>query len=340
MSTRFSPWDLPMPYGSNHSNLQSFLQCITPSVPTRLLSPSSSSKKCNGSLEVPIVKNKVEGFTLGDLWHCYSEWSAYGAGVPILLNNGDGVVQYYTPSLSAFQIYTNKPFSSSKSRLNPVDGKFWKVENRAKPEDKDSCCDENKKDKIEKPLSNGSCLNSDNNSLGRKDQCGYLYCQYNEISSPYHRVPLKQKINELAKTYPGVLQFRSMDLSPYSWMAIAWYPLYQIPSARNVKELSACFLTYHPLSTLCQGTTDEMLEKENVEDMSCRGEERRSDKRKCEVSLPPFAAVAYKLSGSLWINPETSDQDSIICQQTAACCWLKQLQFQHHDFDFFMSHQF
>ena len=50
----------------------------------------------------------MEYFTLGDLWNCYDEWSAYGAGVPITLDNGETLVQYYVPYLSAIQIYTSK----------------------------------------------------------------------------------------------------------------------------------------------------------------------------------------------------------------------------------------
>lgn len=44
-------------------------------------------------------------FVLGDLWEAFKEWSAYGAGVPLLLNNTDGVVQYYVPYLSGIQLY-------------------------------------------------------------------------------------------------------------------------------------------------------------------------------------------------------------------------------------------
>lgn len=52
----------------------------------------------------------MELFTLGDLWNSYDEWSAYGAGVPIALDNGDTLVQYYVPYLSAIQIFTSNSF--------------------------------------------------------------------------------------------------------------------------------------------------------------------------------------------------------------------------------------
>lgn len=62
----------------------------------------------------PIGKDDIEYFTLSDFWDNYTEWSAYGAGCPILLNNGETVVQYYVPYLSAIQIYSNKPFAASR----------------------------------------------------------------------------------------------------------------------------------------------------------------------------------------------------------------------------------
>lgn len=55
-------------------------------------------------------------FLLGDLWEAFKEWSAYGAGVPLLLNNTDGVVQYYVPYLSGIQLYAME--SSTKTRYS------------------------------------------------------------------------------------------------------------------------------------------------------------------------------------------------------------------------------
>lgn len=45
-------------------------------------------------------------FNLADLWDSFDEWSAYGAGVPLVLNGEESVVQYYVPYLSALQLYT------------------------------------------------------------------------------------------------------------------------------------------------------------------------------------------------------------------------------------------
>lgn len=55
-------------------------------------------------------------FVLGDLWESFKEWSAYGAGVPLILNDSDSVVQYYVPYLSGIQLYSDPLKSSTKSR--------------------------------------------------------------------------------------------------------------------------------------------------------------------------------------------------------------------------------
>lgn len=47
-------------------------------------------------------------FSLEDFWESLSEWSVYGVEVPLLLSGGrDTVKQYYVPSLSAIQLFTD-----------------------------------------------------------------------------------------------------------------------------------------------------------------------------------------------------------------------------------------
>lgn len=59
-------------------------------------------------------KAVTQYYTLGDLWQCYDEWSVYGVGTPVVLDDGDKLTQYYAPYLSAVQIYTNKSYATSK----------------------------------------------------------------------------------------------------------------------------------------------------------------------------------------------------------------------------------
>lgn len=55
-------------------------------------------------------------FTLGDLWDSFKEWSAYGTGVPLVLDGSNGVIQYYVPYLSGIQLYGETARSTAKSR--------------------------------------------------------------------------------------------------------------------------------------------------------------------------------------------------------------------------------
>jgi len=69
------------------------------------------------SLWQPSDNDMAEYFTLGDLWDHYYESSVCGAGIPILLNSSETVVQYYVPYLSAIQLYTSKSLTASRSLI-------------------------------------------------------------------------------------------------------------------------------------------------------------------------------------------------------------------------------
>ncbi|POO04167.1 hypothetical protein TorRG33x02_004710 [Trema orientale] len=222
-----------------------------------------------------------------------------------------------------------------------------------------SWSDESESDELSMSLSNNSSkssdITSDDSTTDHEATCqtvdrfAELYCQYNETYSPYDRIPLTEKLNELAQKYPGLLKFHSTDLSPYSWIAIAWYPIYQIPLTKNLKELSACFVTYHNLSSFHGvSCTTPKEEAQKFSFRSCMGKEPTEGDNKClkeeedgsrrdEIAVPPFAAATYKMNGELWMNPETSDHQKVPSYLNAATSWLKLLNFQHHDFNFFMS---
>jgi len=70
-----------------------------------------------------------------------------------------------------------------------------------------------------------------------------------EQASPYSRAPLSDTLTALAASEPVLMTLTSATLHPASWLSIAWYPIYRIPVGRSLRDLSACFLTYHALST-------------------------------------------------------------------------------------------
>lgn len=67
-----------------------------------------------------------------------------------------------------------------------------------------------------------------------------------------HRMPLHDTLNRLTEgdTTHLLWSARFKDLHPYSWFAIAWYPLYRIPDA----PLTARFLTFHSFAPLWEAS--------------------------------------------------------------------------------------
>ncbi|XP_065875299.1 uncharacterized protein [Euphorbia lathyris] len=313
--------------GSTQSNLNCFLQCTTPVVSSQSL-PKTEMRNLN-RLWHPWERDTVEFFTLSDLWNCYDEWSAYGAGVPIFLDHGETLVQYYVPYLSAIQIFTSNPsVNGFREENEPGEG------GEMRDSFSDSCSDESESDKLSRwdgcssEEGGGFEQDNNNNNLWRlNDRLGHLYFQYFERSTPYGRVPLMDKINGLARRFPGLMSLRSVDLSPATWMAVAWYPIYHIPMGRTIKDLSTCFLTYHTLSSSFQ----DMDLDNNIENPGRKRKEGEG------ISLPPFGLATYKMQGNVWISGNSGrDQEKLVSLYSVADSWLKQLRVQHHDFNYFM----
>ncbi|XP_057460584.1 uncharacterized protein LOC130774281 [Actinidia eriantha] len=305
--------------GSMQSNLETFLDCTTPVVPSQFL-PKSEIRNLN-RLWHPWEREKIEYFTLADLWNCFDEWSAYGAGVPICLDDGETLVQYYVPYLSAIQIFTsNSPLNGLREETDSV--------SETRDSFSDSFSDESESEK----LSRWDGCSSEDGGFEQEslwlpnDRLGSLYFQCFERSTPYGRVPLMDKISGLAQRYPGLMSLRSVDLSPASWMAVAWYPIYHIPMGRTIKDLSTCFLTYHTLSSSFQDM--------DLEDETGRAERKRKDGD--GMWLPPFGLATYKMQGDVWVSGRDGrDQERLVSLLSVADSWLKQLRVQHHDFSYF-----
>nr|GMD34009.1 Pyridoxine/pyridoxamine 5'-phosphate oxidase [Ipomoea batatas] len=151
-------------------------------------------------------------------------------------------------------------------------------------------------------------------------------------------------IAEFAEVHPGLMTFKTTDLSPASWISVAWYHIYQIPTKGNHKDrLSTCFLTYHALSSSSirggvNSDKDGNKKGKKVLEM-VKGEEGNNNIKKSGDALYypyPFGLATYRLDDEIWINGNTfDDYERIIDLYNAAECWLKRLNFWHHDFNFF-----
>ncbi|KAE9456110.1 hypothetical protein C3L33_11985, partial [Rhododendron williamsianum] len=148
----------------------------------------SEIRKLN-TLWHPLDREEVEYFTLSDLWNSYDEWSVYGAGVPVTLNDSESLVQYYVPYLSAIQIFTSNSVVTGA-----------REETSTHSERTDSFSDSLSYESESEKLSRSDGCSSEDGVLEQeiachpKDKLGYLYCQYFEIIAPYGRVPLMDKV--------------------------------------------------------------------------------------------------------------------------------------------------
>ncbi|XP_010248942.1 PREDICTED: uncharacterized protein LOC104591427 [Nelumbo nucifera] len=325
------------------SNLDRFLESTTPSVPAQYLSKTRMRgwRTCDVEFQ--------PYFNLGDLWESFKEWSAYGAGVPLILNDSDCVVQYYVPYLSGIQIYGESARSSSKSRRpgEDSDGDYY----RDSSSDGSSDCELERglkysreqlnryhitseaslrMDRLslrEKHISHQEGFSSDDGEAGNPRGC--LLFEFLEQDPPYSREPLADKISDLASRFPELKTLRSCDLLPISWVSVAWYPIYRIPTGPTLRDLDACFLTFHSLSTPMRGgggAQDPIVTYPNgVDDVP-------------KISLPVFGLASYKFKGSMWTPNGGSERQLASSLLQAADNWLRLLQVNHPDFQFFASH--
>ncbi|KAJ4830442.1 hypothetical protein Tsubulata_029847 [Turnera subulata] len=364
------------------SNLERFLESIVPSVPAQYLSKTTMRGLRTCDVEFQPY------FVLGDLWESFKEWSAYGAGVPLVLNDTDCVVQYYVPYLSGIQIYGKSmkactelsewcigmlalawPLAAflakfrcfpgaaflAKHFLTIVDyplcgrrlGEDSDSDFRDSSSDGSSDCEPEKGLKCLRDLSNHHRLTNDfpvrMDRLSLRDQHiaqqedfssdegesmnsqGCLLFEYLERDPPYSREPLADKISDLAFRFPMLKTLRSCDLLSSSWISVAWYPIYRIPTGPTLKDLDACFLTYHHLHTPLGGVQGEqpvVTYPSEIDGVP-------------KMSLPIFGLASYKFKGSLWTPNGGCEHQLANSLLQAADSWLSILQVNHPDFLFF-----
>ncbi|RCV24567.1 hypothetical protein SETIT_5G095600v2 [Setaria italica] len=259
-------------------------------------------------------------FTLGDLWDAFRECSAYGTAVPLVLNGcSDGVVQYYVPYLSAVQLYGGYRRQTGPSRTGAEESDS-DLEHETSSSTNASSAQETSES------SSGSEASSDDGESGSCHE--QLLFEFFESESPYQREPLADKICSLAKRFPELQTLRSCDLSPASWISVAWYPIYRIPTGPTLRDLDACFLTYHSLSTQFAGDSSHGLKPTTATATACA---RTPVTAKW---LPTFAMASYKLKGAAW-TPGWRDRQLAASLAQAADAWLRLLRADHPDHRFF-----
>ncbi|XP_030532462.1 uncharacterized protein LOC115742367 [Rhodamnia argentea] len=327
------------PSTANLTNLDRLMDSVTPSVQARYL-PELRSRRWRTREADPLPY-----YLLEELWESFKEWSVFGVGVPLLLTGNEPVKQYYVPSLSGIQLYidplrprrTGEDSDAETSRETSSAGSSdCEVERRGKGIVDASWNQHNlvnsnsqKMNRLtlrEKPLVSSS---SDEAEVGNSS--GTLIFEYLEQEQPHHRKPFYDKVSILASQFPELKRYKSCDLSPSSWICVAWYPIYRIPVGPTLQNFDASFLSFHPLSTHSRGKFKPQLHVSS-------GRRGRGVSTPSKFSLPVFGLASYKLGGSILTpnGPHETQQANSLLQ--AADEWLRQLQVSLPDYQFFVSH--
>lgn len=273
-------------------------------------------------------------FILGDLWESFKEWSAYGAGVPLVLNGGDSVVQYYVPYLSGIQLYMDSSRIPWRSRLPGEGYNAGMHQDTSSDASSGSEAERAIRQRRDFSITSQHSLFSEENGV-----CNHAIrpvFEYLEHDPPYGREPLADKISLLANKFPQLKTYRSCELLPSSWISVAWYPIYRIPIGPTLRDLDACFLTFHSLSTPLKNSSNVHSEL-NGGSFSVTGA-NNFNQMSAKLSLPVFGLASYKFKGSIWTNNCLNELQFASSLLQAAESWLHLLKVDHPDFRFFLSH--
>ncbi|KAG5567786.1 hypothetical protein RHGRI_003088 [Rhododendron griersonianum] len=329
----------PRPPPADVTNLDRLVESVTPFIPARL------SPEVNGKGWRTRESDVQPYYCLGDLWESFREWSVYGAGVPLLLNGKDSIMQYYVPFLSGIQLYVDprarirRPGEESdveSSRETSSAGSSdCEAERRAKSV-VDGSCSHQKLVNLNSQRMNGlslrekSVMSSSSDEAEMSSSPGTLLFEFLEHEQPYNRRPLTDKVSLLASQFPDL---RSCDLLPSSWISVAWYPIYRIPMGPTLRDLDASFLTFHSLST--RSTSNGRWRFHGASGRKVHGAGIDASPN---ISLPAFGLASYKLKGSILTptGPDECEQENSLLQ--SADNWLRSLQVTLPDYQFFLAH--
>ncbi|OAY77342.1 hypothetical protein ACMD2_01741 [Ananas comosus] len=320
----------PPPPPPPSGNLERFIQSTNLLVQAQYLSKTS--------MRGWRISDNTESFpyyNLADLWESFKEWSAYGVGVPLVLSGTDYVIQYYVPFLSAIQLYVNKsrPSVSTRRPGEESDGENYQ----------DTSSDASSESESEKliaerreSLRNTGCADQEGFSSDDSEACNQSQVpifEYQEYDPPYGRQPLADKISVLATKFPDLKVLRSCDLLPPSWISVAWYPIYRIPTGPTLQDLDACFLTFHSLSTPLKDARSghpDIYSLANFKSTSADASKK--------LALPLLGLASYRFRDSIWTSNGLSDQQLAASLLQTADNWLRGLKIDTPDYRFFVSH--
>ncbi|XP_071704108.1 uncharacterized protein [Rutidosis leptorrhynchoides] len=291
----------------------------------------------------------TKSFVLSDLWELFNEWSAFGVGVPLILNEQNSVVQYYAPSLSAIQLYVD-PIAPTTSLSKFLEFVYIRPGDDSDESSRATSSEDSynagaavvrgprsrkHNDYIalsfNKHVLRDEVLINDSDDAEVRNPPGPLTFEYFERVSPFQCKPLTNKISDLEYTFPELKTYRSCDLTRSSWLSVAWYPIYRTPVGSSLQNVDTSFLTFHSLSTpLKYGNW--------LHPSGSMAREVHEARIACQLSLPIFGLAVYKFKNSDWTQNGIHGTQKINSLINSADNWLRNLDFHHPDYMFFKYH--
>ncbi|KAF7146241.1 hypothetical protein RHSIM_Rhsim04G0231500 [Rhododendron simsii] len=300
-------------------NLDRFLEHTTPVVPAQYLSKTSMK-------QLRTSEDKFHPFfVLGDLWESFKEWSAYGAGVPLVLNGSDSVVQYYVPFLSGIQLYIDpsKPSMSLRFHKMAFANMVLCSLFLALSTFNDFFCFQNAVPYVEITLTSGF------NSL----HCSICCTQIDDISPTSDRRPGEESDADSSRETSSDGGSDCGAERGTNHVQGAW-------SLRN--NMRAMAQSFNRLSVdegeisdppgLCSSSTDSP----HVHVPTAR--QLQSAGVPLKLLLPIFGLASYKFKVSVWNPDGVLESQKVNSLLRAADNWLGLLQVDHPDYKFFVSH--
>ncbi|XP_071695607.1 uncharacterized protein [Rutidosis leptorrhynchoides] len=276
-------------------------------------------------------------FVLGDLWDSFKEWSAYGVGVPLVLNEHDSVIQYYAPSLSAIQLYVDSTAPTTGLRRAGEDSDYESSRATSSDGSYDAGAavvrgprSTTHVDYIDQSF-NKLVLRDDSDDADIRNPPGLLAFEYFERASPFQRETLANKISDLELTFPELKTYRSCDLTQSSWLSVAWYPIYRIPVGPSLQNVDTSFLTFHSLSTPLKNGNCLLPNGLTARDV-------HEPRMACRLSLSIFGLAVYKFKNADWTKDGIRGTEKVNSLVNSADNWLKKLDVHHPDYMFFKYH--
>ncbi|KAH7578293.1 hypothetical protein JRO89_XS01G0364800 [Xanthoceras sorbifolium] len=349
------------PRNADLTNLDRLIDSVTPFVPAHF--SSEARLRGRNTLEADMLPF----FNLGDLWESFNEWSVYGVEVPLLLNGGDTVKQYYVPSLSGIQLYIDprrlrrpgedSDTESSREVTCSAGSSDHETERRAKG--------------VDGTRGQHNLMNSNSHRLNRlslrdkqtvssiRDETEFcnsarsLIFEYFEQEQPHHRKPLYDKASPCARRlayfassshiYCPDLDVCGSFLCAISNHASRFQVLhlnFQISRCAGavIYYLRVGFLWLGMIPHTLVGMPESELSKNQPQFNASSGRNVFGVDTSSKISVPVFGLASYKLRNSILNSNGANEWQQAESLWEAADNWLRHLKANHPDFTFFVNH--